>query len=104
MAARTAAVFPEPTSPVMTPRPREEISQRSRATASLCAAEPNRPGTGMAGPNGMTVKPQWACKVSIIGLSVLVLAVVSGGDGVGDEGDVAGIEVAEVVPEVDGDA
>jgi hypothetical protein len=57
MAARTATVFPEPTSPVSTPRPRAEISHRSRATASLCAAELNRPVTGMAAVNGMTVKP-----------------------------------------------
>jgi len=47
----------EPTSPVITPRPRAEISQRSRAGASLCAAEPNRAGTGMAAVNGRTVKP-----------------------------------------------
>src|SRR6266851_2270737 len=98
-AARTATVFPDPTSPVSTPRPRAEISQRSRATASLCAAEPNRPGTGMAAVNGMMVKPQCDCRVSIIGFSVLSAAV-SGGDRGGDQGDVAAVEAAESLPQV----
>jgi hypothetical protein len=37
-------------------------------------------------------------------LSAAQAAAVGGGDGVGDQGDVAGIEVAEVLPEPDGDA
>src|SRR5713226_3979844 len=102
VAARTATVFPDPTSPVSTPRPRAEISQRSRATASLCAAEPNRPGTGMAAVNGMMVKPQCDCRVSIIGFSVLSAAV-SGGDRGGDQGDVTAVEAAESLPQVHGD-
>ena len=49
--------LPAPTSPVITPSPRAEMSQRSRATASLQAAEENRAGTGMSLVNGMRVKP-----------------------------------------------
>src|SRR5713101_281401 len=96
MAARTATVFPDPASPVSTPRPRAEISHRSRATASLWAAEPNRPGTGIAGPNGMMVKPQWACRFWIIGfVRSGMSAAVGGGDRVGDQGDGAGVQAAE---------
>ena len=56
-AARRATVFPEPTSPVKTPRPRAEMSQRSLATASLWAAEAYSAGTGTAEVNGMRVNP-----------------------------------------------
>src|SRR5258708_29745401 len=101
VAARTATVFPDPPSPVSTPRPRAAISQRSRATASLWAAEPNRPGTGMAAVNGMMVKPQCDCRVSIIGFSVLSAAV-GGGDRGGDQGDVAAGAGAQGVAAVPG--
>jgi hypothetical protein len=37
--------------------PRAEISQRSRATASLCAAEANSEGAGTEAVNGIRVKP-----------------------------------------------
>src|SRR6266568_6410043 len=104
-AARTAAVFPEPTSPVSTPSPRAEISQRSRATASLCAAEPNRLATGIADPNGMVVKPQRACKVWIIGVPFRCsgCSAVGGGDRGGDQGDVAPVQAAQDLPQVYGD-
>src|ERR1700739_1990558 len=101
-AARTATGFPEPTSPVSTPRPRAEMSQRSRATASLCAAEPNRAGTGMAAVKGMTAEPQCDCKVSIIGFSV-VSAAVGGGDRGGDQADVAAVQAAQDLAQADGD-
>src|ERR1700730_17925550 len=75
------------------------------AAASLWAAEPNRLATGIADPNGMTVKPQWACRVWIIGVPFRCsgCSAVGGGDRGGDQGDVAPVQANQDLPQVHAD-
>src|SRR5487761_1113178 len=84
MAARTAMVLPAPTSPVRTPRAPSVTSQRIRATASEWARAVNSMLGARSRPNGMRVKPQWACSLSMAISALLVGGVGDGQGGVGD--------------------
>jgi hypothetical protein len=58
VAARTATVFPAPTSPVITPR----VCWSIRATASACPSWRCSIEGARLLPNGILVKPQCACR------------------------------------------
>src|SRR6266542_3292799 len=58
-AARTATVFPAPTSPVTTPSADSTTQKLIRAIASPWAWRANRSRAGIDLPNGVRARPKW---------------------------------------------
>src|SRR5487761_135589 len=101
-AARTATVFPAPTSPVITPSRIWSMQKLIRAVAWAWACRANRSPAGIAFPNGVRASPK--CAAHGARLAIAVLLVLHAGElGVVDRGAGAGLlvvrggEDAEVV-------
>src|SRR6516225_11096817 len=76
-AARTATVFPAPTSPVITPSRIWSMQKLIRAVAWACAWRANRSLAAIAFPNGVRASPK--CAAHAARLAIAVLLVISAG-------------------------
>src|SRR5487761_167370 len=88
-AARTATVFPAPTSPVITPSRIWSMQKLIRAVAWAWACRANRSPAAIAFPNGVRASPK--CAAHGARLAIAVLLVLHAGElGVVDRGAGAG--------------
>src|SRR6266566_4998386 len=72
-AARTATVFPAPTSPVMTPSKVSAMQKLIRAVAWAWACRANRSPAAIALPNGVRASPKCAAHGARLAIAVLLL-------------------------------
>src|SRR6266536_2184955 len=70
-AARTATVFPAPTSPVMTPGKVSAMQKLIRAVAWACACRANRSPAAIALPDGVRASPKCAAHGARLVIAVL---------------------------------
>src|SRR2546429_458578 len=77
-AARTATVFPAPTSPVITPSRIWSMQKLIRAVAWAWAWRANRSPAAIAFPNGVRASPKCAAHGARLAIAVLLLVVSAG--------------------------
>src|SRR6266550_7050614 len=77
-AARTATVFPAPTSPVITPSRIWSMQKLIRAVAWAWAWRANRSPAAIALPNGVRASPKCAAHGARLAIAVLLLVVSAG--------------------------